>query len=107
MLRPSLLLAALALALVTAVPASAHYRSVGKHCGAIAFTPQTDEGASAIYAKRVKCRNARRIVRAYRRGNESPLDFTCRSRRHDPEGGLAHTDVVCRRANRRVSWAAS
>jgi hypothetical protein len=106
MTRLALLFAVLALALVTASPASAHYRPVGKDCGSIAFTPQTDEGASAIRAKNVKCSTARRIVRAVRRGNNSPLDFTCRSRDHDPRRGLAHTDVVCTRANRRVSWAA-
>jgi hypothetical protein len=106
MTKLALLFAVLAVALVTAVPASAHYRSIGKHCGSIQFTPQSDDGASSIYAKNVKCRTARRIVRAVRRGNASPLDFTCRSRGHDPRNGLAHSDVVCTRANRRVSWAA-
>ncbi len=90
-----------------AVPASAHYKPVGKNCGAIAFTPQTDEGASDIRAKRVKCRVARRMVRAYHDGDVAPRDFTCRSRPHDPDDGLAHRDVVCRRGGKRVSWAAT
>lgn len=99
--------ALLALALAAAVPASAHYRAVGKDCGSIQFTPQTDEGASDIYAKNVKCRTARRIVRAVKRGNDSPLGFRCRDRAHDPSNGLGHSDIKCTRAGgfRRVSWA--
>ena len=106
MTRLLILSAALALALAAAVPASAHYRAVGKNCGSIQFTPQTDDGAGEIYAKNVSCRNARRIVRAHRRGNESPLDFRCRGRAHDPSNGLGHRDVLCTRAGgfRRVSW---
>ena len=91
--------------LLAAAPASAHYRAVGKDCGAIAFTPQTDEGASDIYAKNTSCRKARRVVRAWHRGDESPRRYTCRARDHDDPQGLAHQDVVCRRGNRRVSFA--
>jgi hypothetical protein len=106
MLRISLL--ALAVLALAAPAASAHYKARGKHCGSIQFQAQTDSGASAIYAKDVKCRTARRIVRAYHRGNESPLGFTCRSRDHDPAYGLAHTDVKCTRAGyRRVTFAIS
>ncbi len=106
MIRLALLLTALALLLVTAVPASAHYRGIGKRCGSIQFTPQTDDGASAIRAKRVTCRTARLIVRAIRRGDENPRKFTCRDRAHDPRNGLGHSDVLCtRRDNRRVSFA--
>ena len=92
--------------LAVASPASAHYRSVGKSCGSIQFTPQSDDGASSIYASRVTCHTARRIVRAVRRGNESPLGFDCRGRGHDPRNGLAHNDVICTRGSRRVTWAA-
>ena len=106
MTRLLILVAALALVLLAAVPASAHYRAVGNDCGAIQFTPQTDDGADDIYAKNVKCRTARRIVRAYRRGNRTPLEFRCRGRAHDPSNGLGHRDVVCTRAGgfRRVSF---
>ncbi len=106
MTRLLILIAALALVLMAAVPASAHYRAVGKHCGSIQFTPQTDDGASAIRAKRVTCKTARLIVRAIRRGDENPRGFTCRDRAHDPRNGLGHSDVLCTRFDRRrVSFA--
>ena len=99
--------ALIALAVVPAAPASAHYDDVGKPCRAIMFEPNTDSGASDIYAKNVKCRTARRLVRAYRNGDRSPLEFRCRGRAHDPTNGLGHRDVVCTRAGgfRRVSFA--
>ena len=96
-----------ACALAAAVPAaSAHYKPRGKDCGTISFQDQTDNGASSIYAKRVKCRTARRIVRAYNRGNESPRGFTCTERPHEPNG-LAHRDIKCTRdgGTRRVTFA--
>jgi hypothetical protein len=106
MTRLAILITALALVLAAAVPASAHYRGVGKRCGSIQFTPQSDDGASAIRAKNVSCRRARRIVRAIRRGNNSPFGYNCRGRGHDPANGLAHTDVICTKGDRRVTWAA-
>jgi hypothetical protein len=106
MTRLAILITALALMLVAAVPASAHYRGVGQHCGSIQFTPQSDDGASAIRAKNVSCNRARRIVRAIRRGNNSPFDYNCRGRGHDPSNGLAHQDVICTKGDRRVTWAA-
>jgi hypothetical protein len=106
MIRTSLLALAV-LALAVPAGASAHYKARGKDCGTIQFQAQTDNGASAIYAKRVKCRTARRIVRAYNRGNESPRGFNCRERSHDPANGLAHRDVKCTRdgGTRRVTFA--
>ena len=100
-------LLALAVLALAAPAASAHYKPRGKDCGSIQFQAQTDSGASDIYAKRVKCRTARRIVRAYHRGNESPRGFTCRSRQHD--AGLSHSDVKCTRdgGRRRVTFAIS
>jgi hypothetical protein len=105
MTRLLILISALALVLVASVPASAHYRGVGKRCGSIVFTPQSDDAASSIRAKNVTCRRARRIVRAIRRGNNSPFDYNCRGRGHDPSNGLAHTDVICTKGDRRVTWA--
>jgi hypothetical protein len=104
MTRLAIFLCALGLGLVAAVPASAHYTV--NRCGSIAFTPQTDEGASAIRAHNMTCRAARRLVRAYHDGDRSPSGFTCRSRSHDPPDGLAHSDVICTRGVRRVTWAA-
>ena len=104
MTRLSIFLAVLALGLVTAMPASAHYTV--NRCGSIGFTPQTDEGASDIRAHNMTCRAARRLVRAYHNGDRTPLDFRCRSRGHDPADGLAHNDVICTRGVRRVTWGA-
>ena len=96
--------AAVALLLAIAAPAGAHYSNPGaKSCGFIVFTPQTDDGASAIRAKGTSCRTARRIVRAINRGNDSPLGFRCRDRGHD--AGLAHADVKCTRGSRVVTYA--
>jgi hypothetical protein len=101
------LLLGLAVAVLAVPAAGAHYAPHGRDCGSIVFQPQTDSGATAIRATRVKCRNARRIVRAWHRGNHNPLRFHCRSRDHDPANGLAHTDVKCTRSNRRVTFAVS
>ena len=96
--------AAVAALVATAAPAGAHYKNPGaKNCGYIVFTPQTDDGASAIRAKRVSCRKARRIVRAINRGNERPFRFRCKSRGHD--AGLAHADIRCKRGKRVVTYA--
>jgi hypothetical protein len=98
-----------ALALLTLAPAgaSAHFAGKGKRCGAVVFTPNTDHGASAIRARGVTCRKARRMVRAYENGDKTPAGFTCRARPHDPDNGIAHSDVLCRRGTKRVSWATS
>ena len=99
-----LLVAALAFAAV--VPASeAHYRNNGKSCGSVATTPYTDDGASAIRATFTSCRTARRVARAWERGDRSPLSFRCRSRRHDGIA-LAHRDVRCTRGEGYVTFAA-
>ncbi len=103
MLRAACL--ALLVVAVAAPAASAHYKPRGKDCGSIQFQPQTDNGASAIRARHVKCRTARRIVRAYHRGNTSPRRFTCTGRAHDPSYGLGHRDVKCTRGERRVTFA--
>ena len=102
-----LALAALAAALVfalPAVPAGAHYREIGRDCGEIPFTPQTDDVAGDIRASRTSCRTARRVVRVYTAGDRTPLGYRCRARVHDPDNGLAHSDVLCRKGSRRVSW---
>ena len=92
------------LLLAVAAPAGAHYSNPGaKDCGFIVFTPQTDDGASAIMAKGLSCRKARRLVRAINRGNERPFGFRCTSRGHD--AGLAHADVKCKRGKRVVTYA--
>lgn len=100
------LAAALTLALAGG-PASAHYAARGMHCGQINFTPQSDDVASAIYARNVSCRTARRMVKIYRRqGDRTPLGFRCSFRGHDPRYGLGHGDAVCKASgDRRVSWA--
>jgi hypothetical protein len=98
------LLVVLILAAVTAPSASAHYAPVGKHCGRIVFTPQSDDAASSIRAKRVTCRKARRLVRKFRRGDRTPFRFRCRARQHN--ANLSHLDVKCTRGRKRVSWAA-
>jgi hypothetical protein len=95
----------LALAAIAAPAAMAHYPARGKACKPIQFQAQTDSGASGIYAKRVKCRTARRMVRAYHNGDKSPRDFSWRSRAHDDPQGLAHRDVKCTRGERRVTFA--
>src|SRR5215218_9129743 len=89
-----------------AAPAGAHYDNVGaRDCGVIVFTPQSDDGASAIRARGVSCRTARRIVKAVDRGNKSPLGFSCKSRGHDPANFIAHDDFRCKRGSRVVTWA--
>jgi hypothetical protein len=92
-------------AVAPAIEAGAHYRPVGKDCGKVVFTPQSDDASSAIRAKGTSCRTARRIVKAWRRGNRSPLDFRCRARNHD-NNNLAHADVKCTRDGKRVTFAA-
>ena len=104
-LAPAALAAALVLALFAA-PAGAHYREIGRDCGHIGFTPNTDEVSSDIHASHTSCRTARRIVRRHKAGDRTPLGYRCRTRTHDPDDGLAHSDVVCKRGARRVSWAA-
>jgi hypothetical protein len=89
----------------TALDAGAHYRAVGKDCGKIVFTPQSDDASTDIRAKGTSCRKARRIVKAWRRGNKSPLGFRCRARNHD-KNTLAHSDVKCTRDGKRVTFAA-
>lgn len=105
---PVVLLAVAALLpAAAAAPAGAHYREIGRDCGQVGFEPNTDFAAGDIHASRVRCRTARRLVRRYTvAGDRTPLDFRCRSRTHDPDDGLAHSDVVCKRGTRRVSWAA-
>ena len=94
-----------ALLLAVAVPAAdAHYRNNGKRCGSVATTPYSDDGASAIRATFTSCRTARRVARAWERGDRSPLSFTCRSRRH-AGANLAHRDVKCTRGEGYVSFA--
>jgi hypothetical protein len=108
MFRPRRLIpvvaAAALLLLAAAAPAGAHYDNPGaKACGFIVFTPQTDDGASAIMARNVSCTKARRIVRAIERGNERPFGFRCKSRSHDFQ--LAHADVRCKKGSRVVTYA--
>ena len=108
MFRPSTFIPVVAatalLLLAVAAPAGAHYSNPGaKDCGFIVFTPQTDNGASAIMAKGISCRKARRMVKAINRGNERPFGFRCTSRAHDE--GLAHADVRCKRGKRVVTYA--
>jgi hypothetical protein len=92
------------LLLAVAAPAGAHYSNPGaKDCGFIVFTPQSDDGASAIMAKNLSCKKARRLVRALNRGSERPLGFACKSRSHDFQ--LAHADVRCKRGDRVVTFA--
>jgi hypothetical protein len=95
----------LGLGLVLAPAGSAHYPAKGKDCGSITFQPQTDHGAFGIYAKGTSCKKARRLVRRWEAGDETPRNYTCRERLHDEQ--LSHTDVKCKRGNRRVSFAAS
>ena len=100
-------LSLVALAVAAPAPAGAHYREIGRDCGQIGFEEQTDFVAGDIHAYRVTCRTARRLVRRWTvAGDRTPLDFRCRRRTHDPDDGLAHSDVVCKRGTRRVSWAA-
>jgi hypothetical protein len=107
-MRPTLL-ALVALALLAAPgTAGAHYMPAGMNCGTITFTPNTDAGASSIYAKGTSCRTARRIVKSFARGNTRPLGFTCAARaRTDGDGALelAHDDVRCKRGKKMVTFA--
>lgn len=108
MFRPTTLIpvaaATASLLLAVAAPAGAHYSNAGaKDCAAIFFTPESDDGASAIRVKDASCRTARRIIKAVDRGNDSPLGFSCKSRAHD--AGLAHADVRCKRGSRVVTYA--
>lgn len=103
----ALLVAILALALGSAaVPAGAHYRETGRDCGEVPFTPRTDDVAGDIRASHTNCRTARRVVRSWRAGDRTPLGYRCRRRVHDPDSGLAHSDVLCRKGSRRVTWGA-
>jgi hypothetical protein len=108
MFRPRRLIpvvaAAALLLLAVAAPAGAHYSNPGaRDCGFIVFTPQSDDGASAIMAKNLSCSKARRIVKAINRGNARPFGFRCKSRSHD--AGLAHADVRCKKGSRVVTYA--
>jgi hypothetical protein len=108
MFRPRRLIpvvaAAALLLLAAAAPAGAHYPNRGaKDCGFIIFTPQSDDGASAIMARNVSCKTARRIVKAINRGNSRPFGFRCKSRVHDFQ--LAHADVRCKKGSRVVTFA--
>ena len=97
--------AAVAIPLAVAAPAGAHYTNPGaKYCGFIVFTPNSDDGASGIEAKRVSCRTARRIVKAVDRGNARPFGFSCKARQHDDPLFIAHSDFRCKRGNRVVTW---
>jgi hypothetical protein len=95
--------------LIFAFPASApaDYANIGKRCKRVVFTPQSDDVADNIYKREISCKRARRIVRIVRRkGDLTPMGFTCRYRAHDPDNGLGHTDFRCTNSgNRRVSWA--
>jgi hypothetical protein len=73
----------------------------------VVFTPQSDDVADSIFKREISCRRARRIVTIVRRrGDRTPLGFSCRFRSHDPRNGLGHMDAVCTNTgNRRVSWA--
>jgi hypothetical protein len=100
--------ALIAAALLVAVPvldAGAHYKPVGKDCGVVVFTPQSDDASSDIRARGTSCRTARRIVKSWERGNRSPLRFRCRARAHEGND-LAHQDVKCTRTGKRVTFAA-
>src|SRR4051794_9458847 len=97
-----------ALMMAAATPASAHYTNPGsKYCGFILFTPNSDDGASGIEAKRVSCKTARRMVKAVDRGNARPFGFTCKSRAHDDARFIAHSDWRCKRGKRVVTWIRS
>jgi hypothetical protein len=105
MFRTAKLIPFAALLMAAAAPASAHYTNPGsKYCGYIVFTPQSDDGASGIEAKRVACKTARRIVKAVERGNARPFGFACRSRAHDDPKFIAHSDIRCKRGTRVVTW---
>ena len=99
-------LLALALLFAVAAPASAHYAPKGQKCKRVVFTPQSDDVADSIRARGVTCRRARRIVRMIRYNRDkTPFDFRCRGRGHDPTNGLAHSDILCTKGERRVTWA--
>jgi hypothetical protein len=104
-MRKLVILATVVAGAVPAVTADAHYKPVGKDCGKVVFTPDSDDASSDIRAKGTSCRTARRIVKSYRRGNKSPLGFRCRARNHD-NNNLAHSDVKCTRDGKRVTFAA-
>jgi hypothetical protein len=99
------LAAAAAILLPVAAPASAHYTNPGsKYCGFIVFTPNSDDAASGIEAKRVSCKSARKIVKAINRGNARPLGFSCKSRTHDDPMFIAHSDWRCKKGKSVVTW---
>jgi hypothetical protein len=102
-------LLALLTVFVFGLPASApaDYAKLGKRCKRVVFTPQSDDVADNIFKREISCKRARRVVKIVRRkGDLTPLGFSCSYRSHDPNDGLAHTDFVCfNTGNRRVSWA--
>ena len=86
-------------------PASGHYRLKNSHaCGSITFTPRSDDAAYDIRARRLICRDARKVVRRAN-SDATPFGFSCVSRGHDQ--GLAHSDVRCRRGRSVLVYARS
>ena len=106
MLR-KLTLLVIAVGLVAAMPAQAHYPGKGEKCKPVKFTPQSDDVASSIRKREISCRRARRIVTIVRRkGDLTPQGWSCGYRAHDPSDGLGHTDFRCTNTGGRwLKWA--
>jgi hypothetical protein len=106
-----LLLVALCAALLFgADTAAGHYAIRGAHtCRAMSLEPGTDLAAFAIKAKRLRCRDAAKVIR--RRilaGDRTPYNFACRARVRqlgDRQNAQAHTDHRCRRGAHALVFA--
>ena len=102
------LIAAVALLVLSAAPAGAHYKNPGsKDCGFMVFERDTDSGASGIEAKGTSCKKARRMARAVQKGKRRPFGYSCKGRSHESAKFIAHKDWRCKRGRNVVTWIAT
>ena len=97
----TLLVVSLAL-FACAPPASA---ATTRHCGQVAFTPNSDDAAGQIRATGLTCGLARDFVRDSKgRPGRRFRGFTCTSAAVDDPMGLAYTRFRCTGAGDVIRW---
>jgi hypothetical protein len=79
----------------------------GRRCEPVAFTPQSDAGASHIRARNVGCRVARDVARAAEGGDLDYRHAGLRCRGVVDDAGLARRIYRCMRPGARVTFAAA
>lgn len=84
-------------------PAPAHH--ISKSCRDVAFTPNSDDVASDIRAKRLSCSYARDFIRDF---DAAPAQryagYACTWRSVENPDSLPHTRFRCSRGARVMSW---